>query len=81
MTLDQPSLFDDEDREFHPLAGRLLPLSTDDDTVIDGIAKSLARIGLVDPITLHPDGRILDGRLRYLADYENRRAEARWGVG
>lgn len=68
MTTDQPSLFDlDQGRQFHPIADRLIPITPADDETIHRIAESIQRRGLHEPITLAPDGRIIDGRLRYLA--------------
>lgn len=57
-----------EERTFHPLADQLMPVDmgfTDDD--LDGLADSIRRLGLHNPIVLHRDGSIIDGRLRYLA--------------
>jgi hypothetical protein len=71
MTMnDQPGLFDQPGRrEFHPLT-RILPPPEASEDVIASIAAALtAGANYLDmrPITLDQDGRIVDGRLRYLA--------------
>jgi len=53
--------------EFHWLGERLLPIVASDQAVIDSIAQLLPEVGLISPILLAADGRIFDGRLRYLA--------------
>lgn len=50
--------------EFHPVAN-LFPLLNDDD--LNELTESIKANGQREPITLHPDGRIIDGRNRYLA--------------
>jgi ParB-like chromosome segregation protein Spo0J len=56
----------DERREFHPLTEWLpVMLGVTDEDLAD-LAESVKQFGLIQPITLHQDGRILDGRLRYL---------------
>jgi hypothetical protein len=66
----QPPLFDQAgQREFHPLT-RLLPPPEASEDVVASIAAALAAgRNYLDmwPITLDQDGRIVDGRLRYLA--------------
>jgi len=66
----QPALFDQPgQREFHPLT-RLLPPPEASEDVIASIAAALtAGRNYLDmwPITLDHAGRILNGRLRYLA--------------
>lgn len=67
---DQPSLFDQPGhREFHPLT-RILPPPEASEDVIASIADALTAgrnyLGL-HPITIDQRGRIVDGRLRYLA--------------
>jgi ParB-like chromosome segregation protein Spo0J len=57
----------DEHREFHPLTEFIPLMAGITDSDIDALAESIKKIGLIDPITLHPDGSIIDGRLRYLA--------------
>lgn len=49
---------------FHPVAD-LFPLM--DDAELSALAQDIAEIGQQDPIWLHPDGSILDGRNRYRA--------------
>ncbi len=53
--------------EFHWLGEHLLPIVASDQVVIDSIAQDLQVMGLIRPILLAADGRIFDGRLRYLA--------------
>jgi hypothetical protein len=66
----QPTLFDQQrQREFHPLT-RILPPPEASEDVIASIAAALANgRNYLDmrPITLEQGGRIVDGRLRYLA--------------
>lgn len=67
-----PTLFDQAgDREFHPLTRILPPVDTPEaERVIDAISASLraSRNYLpMDPVTVDHEGRIVDGRLRYLA--------------
>ncbi len=54
-------------RPFHPIADRLIPMRSADDDLIDQMAASISELGLLNPITVLPDGSIIDGRLRYLA--------------
>jgi N6-adenosine-specific RNA methylase IME4 len=51
-------------REAHPVAD-IFPLLNGDD--FDGLRESIRANGLREPVVLHPDGRILDGRNRYRA--------------
>jgi len=55
---------DVETPEFHPLAD-VFPLLEDE--AFDDLVADIKRNGLREPIVLTPDGRILDGRNRYLA--------------
>lgn len=50
--------------EFHPVAN-LFPMMTGDE--YEALKADIAANGLLEPIWLHPDGRILDGRNRYIA--------------
>jgi ParB-like chromosome segregation protein Spo0J len=50
--------------EFHPVAN-VFPLM--DDAALDDLAKDIAANGLHEPIWRHKDGRIVDGRNRWLA--------------
>jgi ParB-like nuclease domain len=50
--------------EFHP-AANLFPLM--DEQALAELAEDIATNGLRDPIWRHPDGRIIDGRNRWLA--------------
>jgi hypothetical protein len=65
---DQPkSPLDYLDLEFHELA--------DDYPLIEGdelanLVEDIRKKGILDPITLHPNGKILDGRNRYRAALE-----------
>ena len=52
------------DYEFHP-AAMLLPLL--DGEEYERLRADIAANGQIEPIWLHPDGRILDGRNRYIA--------------
>lgn len=60
-TLDAPVV---DTFEFHPLAN-IFPLLEDDE--FDDLVEDIRLNGLREPIVLTPDGRILDGRNRYLA--------------
>lgn len=62
----QPALFGVRP-PVHPIADKLLPVTDADEPTIAMLARSIERHGLHDPITLAPDGRIIDGRLRELA--------------
>jgi hypothetical protein len=68
--LGPPTLFDQAgDREFHPLT-RILPPVTANEPVIAAIAEGLSggrNFLALFPITLDCQGRIVDGRLRYIA--------------
>lgn len=61
-----------ERKEFHPIGQTLLPLTLDgsDGEVVKSIAEAIRERGFYGDITLAPDGRILDGRLRYHACIE-----------
>jgi hypothetical protein len=65
----QPTLFDEEvdRREFHPLGDIVPVLAGFSEDQLDFMAWSVKRLGLRKPIVVHTDGRIIDGRLRYLA--------------
>ena len=54
-------------RDFHPVA-ELFPLMGGNE--FDGLVKDVREHGLHEPIWLHQDGRIIDGRNRYLACLE-----------
>ena len=54
-------------RDFHPVA-ELFPLLGGNE--FDGLVKDVREHGLREPIWLHQDGRIIDGRNRYLACLE-----------
>ena len=54
----------DATREFHPVAN-LFPLLSGDD--LEALTGDIETNGLLEPIWLHPDGRIVDGRNRYRA--------------
>jgi len=54
----------DATRESHPVAN-LFPLMVGDDFA--ALAEDVKSNGLLEPIWLHPDGRIVDGRNRYKA--------------
>ncbi len=49
--------------EFHPLSN-IFPIA--DGPELDALAEGIKIVGLIDPIILH-EGKILDGRRRYLA--------------
>ena len=50
--------------EFHPLAN-VFPIMPDSE--LGALADDIKANGLLEPIWLHPDGQIIDGRNRYLA--------------
>lgn len=50
--------------EFHP-AANIFPLMSDEE--LAGLQADILRNGLLEPVWLHKDGRILDGRNRYKA--------------
>jgi ParB-like chromosome segregation protein Spo0J len=50
--------------EFHPVAS-IFPLLQGDD--FEALKADIAENGLIEPIWLHPDGRITDGRNRFRA--------------
>jgi ParB-like chromosome segregation protein Spo0J len=52
------------DEKFHPIAN-VFPLMSEKD--LDELAADIKTQGLLEPIWLHQDGRILDGRNRYRA--------------
>jgi hypothetical protein len=54
----------DTTRDFHPVAN-LFPLISGDDFA--ALSEDIRANGLLEPIWLHPDGRIVDGRNRYKA--------------
>jgi len=54
----------DATRESHPVAN-LFPLMVGDDFA--ALAEDVKSNGLLEPIWLHPDGRVIDGRNRYKA--------------
>lgn len=67
---EQPGLFDRPcQREFHPLTRILPPPEASEDVVASIAAALTAGRNYLDmrPITLDQHGRIVDGRLRYLA--------------
>ena len=51
-------------RTFHSIAD-IFPMMSDDE--LDRLAEDIRAHGLREPIWLHSDGRIIDGRNRYLA--------------
>ena len=53
-----------DDKRFHPVAD-IFPLMVG--TEFFDLAKDIENYGLIEPIALHPDGSILDGRNRYRA--------------
>jgi N6-adenosine-specific RNA methylase IME4/ParB-like chromosome segregation protein Spo0J len=55
------------DRQYHPLSGIVPLLGGEDFTAFDA---NIRDNGLLEPIVLHPDGSILDGRNRYRACIE-----------
>lgn len=54
----------DTSLEFHP-AANLFPMLTGDE--YEQLKSDIAANGQLEPIWIHPDGRILDGRNRYIA--------------
>ena len=54
----------DDSREFHPVAG-IFPLMQGKE--YEGLRDDIRENGLIEPIWLHADGRIIDGRNRYIA--------------
>lgn len=50
--------------EFHPIAN-LFPMMTGEE--YEKLKADIAENGQIEPIWIHPDGRILDGRNRYMA--------------
>jgi N6-adenosine-specific RNA methylase IME4 len=54
-------------REFHPVAN-IFPLLQGED--FEELKRDIAQNGLIQPIWLHPDGRIIDGRNRWRACLE-----------
>lgn len=54
----------DDTRDFHPVAD-LFPMLTGDEFA--ELTEDVRQHGLLEPIWLHPDGRIVDGRNRYKA--------------
>lgn len=50
--------------EFHPVS-EIFPLMSDEE--IETLADDIRENGLKQPLLLHPDGRLIDGRNRYLA--------------
>lgn len=63
-TSHKPDAGADKPLGFHPLAD-LFPLMVG--AAFDGLVEDIKANGLLDTIVLHEDGRILDGRNRYLA--------------
>lgn len=53
-----------KDRQFHPVS-EIFPLLEGEE--FEGLKESIRANGQREPIVLHPDGRILDGRNRYRA--------------
>ena len=58
---------DELSREYHP-AANIFPLMTGDDFA--ALKDDIAQNGQIEPIWLHPDGRIIDGRNRHRACIE-----------
>ena len=54
----------DDTRDFHPVAN-LFPMLSGDEFA--DLTEDVRQHGLLEPIWLHPDGRIIDGRNRYKA--------------
>jgi hypothetical protein len=54
----------EQQRKFHPVANVFKLL---EGAEFDALVESIKRQGLLNPITLHPDGSIADGRNRYRA--------------
>lgn len=57
----------DDNKEFHPVSN-IFPLMDQD--ALQDLTDDIRENGLLEPIWLHPDGRIIDGRNRYLACLE-----------
>ena len=53
-----------ESKQFHPIAN-LFPLMSAEE--FDNLRNDIEANGLHEPIWLHPDGSIIDGRNRYMA--------------
>jgi ParB-like chromosome segregation protein Spo0J len=51
-------------REFHPLTEAIPPMT---DAELARLVDSIRRFGVIYPVLLTHDGRIIDGRARYLA--------------
>src|SRR3974377_2039492 len=61
------SLHNMTNRQYHPLSG-IIPLLGGED--FTAFVANIRDNGLLEPIVLHPDGSILDGRNRYRACIE-----------
>jgi N6-adenosine-specific RNA methylase IME4 len=64
LSKQETALTQDTQRDFHPVAD-LFPLLAGDE--YDGLVADVRANGLLEPIWLHPDGRVVDGRNRYRA--------------
>jgi len=58
---------DESERQYHEVANLFPPMT---DGEFDNLKQSIAERGQRDPIWLHPDGRIIDGRHRHRACLE-----------